>query len=80
MTETLVLYETDDKVGFVTLNRPEKLNALNADLRRELAAMLAKADEDRTTSLVVRAVPAAAFVSAMIFPAARAARNGGATH
>ena len=48
MTETLVLYETDDKVGFVTLNRPEKLNALNADLRRELAAMLAKADEDRT--------------------------------
>ena len=53
MTETLVLYETDDKVGFVTLNRPEKLNALNADLRRELAAMLAKADEDRTTSLVV---------------------------
>jgi hypothetical protein len=25
----LVLYEAVDKVGFVTLNRPEKLNALS---------------------------------------------------
>jgi enoyl-CoA hydratase/carnithine racemase len=53
MAETLALYETDDRVGFVTLNRPEKLNALNADLRRDLAAALTKADEDRTTSVVV---------------------------
>src|SRR5437764_2490288 len=53
MAETLALYETDDKVGFVTLNRPEKLNALGNDLRRELAAALAKADEDPATSVVV---------------------------
>ena len=38
MTQDLVLYETDAKVGFVTLNRPEKLNALSTDLRRELVA------------------------------------------
>lgn len=53
MAETLVLYEADEKVGFVTLNRPEKLNALNADLRRELGGALVRADEDRATSVVV---------------------------
>src|SRR5262249_22196257 len=41
------------KVGFVTLNRPEKLNALSNDVRRELAAALAKADDDPSTSVVV---------------------------
>src|SRR5262249_62378483 len=53
MTQALVLYETDAKVGFVTLNRPEKLNALSTDLRRELAATLTRADEDPATSVVV---------------------------
>ena len=53
MTQALVLYETDAKVGFVTLNRPEKLNALSMDLRRELAAALTRADEDPVTSVVV---------------------------
>jgi len=53
MTQDLVLYETEAKVGFVTLNRPEKLNALSTDLRRELAMALTKADEDAATSVVV---------------------------
>jgi enoyl-CoA hydratase/carnithine racemase len=53
MPESLVLYDTDHKVGFVTLNRPEKLNALSMDLRRELAAALTRADEDTATSVVV---------------------------
>src|SRR5262245_35320089 len=49
----LVLYEASEKIGFVTLNRPEKLNALSMDVRRELAAAFARADEDETTSVVV---------------------------
>jgi enoyl-CoA hydratase/carnithine racemase len=49
----LVLYEAAEKIGYVTLNRPEKLNALNTELRRDLAAALAKADEDPATSVVV---------------------------
>src|SRR5262249_52083077 len=53
MSQDLVPYETDAKVGFVTLNRPEKLNALSTDLRRELAATLTRADEDPATSVVV---------------------------
>src|SRR5262249_2857214 len=53
MTQDLGLYETDAKLGFVTLNRPEKLNSLSGDLRRELAATLTRADEDPATSVVV---------------------------
>ena len=53
MTQDLLLYETDAKVGLVTLNRPEKLNALSMDLRRELAATLTRTDEDPATSVVV---------------------------
>ena len=49
----LILYESADKIGFVTLNRPDKLNALSMDVRRELAAAFAQADEDAATSVVV---------------------------
>jgi enoyl-CoA hydratase len=53
MPDPLVLYDTDQDIGLVTLNRPDKLNALSMDVRRELAAALAKADEDPATSVVV---------------------------
>jgi enoyl-CoA hydratase len=53
MAEELVLYAKEDKVGFVTLNRPQKLNALNTEMRAALSAALRRADEDEATSVVV---------------------------
>jgi enoyl-CoA hydratase/carnithine racemase len=32
MTESLVIYEVKDKIAYITMNRPEKLNALNTEL------------------------------------------------
>jgi enoyl-CoA hydratase len=49
----LVLYETDGKVGIVTLNRPEKLNALSMDLRLAIRDVLERADGDSATSVIV---------------------------
>jgi enoyl-CoA hydratase/carnithine racemase len=48
MTEELVLYESQDKIGLVTLNRPQKLNALSRDMRPALSAALRRADEEAT--------------------------------
>jgi len=51
--DDLVLYESHDKVGVVTLNRPEKLNAMNKPMRACLARCFKQADDDPTTSVVV---------------------------
>ena len=48
-----MLYEADQKVGIVTLNRPDKLNALSMELRLELERVLQAADDDPATSVIV---------------------------
>jgi enoyl-CoA hydratase/carnithine racemase len=53
MVDQSVLYEVDDKIGIVTLNRPDKLNALSMDMRLELERVLKSADEDAATSVIV---------------------------
>src|SRR5258708_35778695 len=53
MPEPLVLYEVDEKVGIVTLNRPEKLNAISAELQEKLTDASARADADPQTSVVL---------------------------
>jgi enoyl-CoA hydratase/carnithine racemase len=51
--EQSVLYEVDGKVGIVSLNRPDKLNALSMELRLELERVLRGADDDAATSVIV---------------------------
>ena len=48
-----VLYEKDGRIGRITLNRPEVMNAIDDDLPRELAAAVAQADADRGVHVMV---------------------------
>jgi len=49
----MVLYETDQKVGFITLDRADKLNAINATMKDQIIAAFARADKDPQTSVIV---------------------------
>jgi enoyl-CoA hydratase/carnithine racemase len=60
--EKLVLFEQRDRVAIVTLNRPEKRNALSPILLLELAQGLKElAEEDQTRCLVIRGTGDKAF-------------------
>jgi enoyl-CoA hydratase/carnithine racemase len=50
---TMVLYETDQKVGIITLDRADKLNAINAAMKDQIIAAFARADKDPQTSVIV---------------------------
>ena|SRR5579863_8240014 len=54
MADPVVLYQTDDKVGIITLNRPDKLNAISHDLQHALTETFARADADPATTVVRR--------------------------
>src|SRR6516164_9097538 len=53
MPEPVVRYEVDEKVGIITLNCPEKLNAISPDLQQQLTGEFARADADPQTSVVL---------------------------
>ncbi|MBV9199520.1 MAG: enoyl-CoA hydratase/isomerase family protein [Alphaproteobacteria bacterium] len=53
MADPVVLYEADEKVSVITLNRAEKLNAISAELQQKLLAAFSRADADTTTSVVL---------------------------
>jgi len=42
-----VLYEKDDRVAIITLNRPERRNALGPEMRQDLLAAFKEAEEDK---------------------------------
>jgi enoyl-CoA hydratase/carnithine racemase len=48
-----IIYEKKDGVGYITLNRPEKLNAINDALLEELDAAFAAAEPDLEVKVVV---------------------------
>jgi enoyl-CoA hydratase/carnithine racemase len=53
MPEEAVTYTVAGKVGIVSLNRPDKLNAINRDVRAGLSARLEDADRDPATTVVI---------------------------
>lgn len=48
-----VRYEVRDRKAYLTLNRPDRLNAITADLARDLHARVQQADEDPDVHVVV---------------------------
>lgn len=48
-----ILFETQDGIGTITINRPSKLNALNKNTIQELHDALAEANEDRQVRVIV---------------------------
>jgi enoyl-CoA hydratase len=68
---TTVLVERDDHVAAVTLNRPDKLNALNEELLQELASVVHELSRDATVRCAVltgagdKAFAAGADIAAM---------------
>ncbi len=52
-TDPVVLYEVFDRVARITLNRPEKRNALNDDLIRGLKNLLLAAQDDDEVRVVL---------------------------
>jgi enoyl-CoA hydratase len=74
MPDPLVLYAVDEKVSIITLNRPEKLNAISSELQQQLTEALMQADGDPATSVVLMRAEGRSFCAGYDI----SARNPGA--
>jgi enoyl-CoA hydratase/carnithine racemase len=53
MADEKVLYEVKDKVAWITLNRPESLNAVNRDMVKSIVGFCRDAEEDPKVQVVI---------------------------
>src|ERR1700722_15314108 len=51
--EEVVFYQKDSRVARITLNRPEKLNAINEHMPRAIAEKVSLANEDDEVHVIV---------------------------
>ena len=58
-----VLYEKDGRIGRITLNRPEVMNAIDNELPKELAESVARANADEHIHVIVLGGAGEAFCS-----------------
>ncbi|MES2779417.1 MAG: enoyl-CoA hydratase-related protein [Bacteroidota bacterium] len=59
----LVLYEVTDRVGYITLNRPEKRNALSFEFVQEIKDAFVVAERDESCKVIVLRANGEAFCS-----------------
>ncbi|KKL63290.1 hypothetical protein LCGC14_2176590, partial [marine sediment metagenome] len=48
-----IAYSVDDGIARITLNRPERLNAINAQLVSDLRDAVAAANDDQSVRVIV---------------------------
>src|SRR6266481_5388464 len=53
MADEKVLYEVKDQIAWITLNRPESLNAVNRDMVRAIVGNCRQANDDRNVQVVI---------------------------
>ncbi|MEK7214420.1 MAG: enoyl-CoA hydratase-related protein, partial [Chloroflexota bacterium] len=53
MSYEAIIYEKRTNIGYITLNRPQVMNALNDQLRRELGEALQEARYDTDVAVVI---------------------------
>lgn len=53
MEDQKVLYEVKNKIGWITLNRPESLNAVNREMVKSIVEYCRQAEEDRDVQVVI---------------------------
>ncbi len=61
MIMNLVLYEVKERIGYITLNRPEKRNALSYELVTALKEAFDQAEKDPTAKVIVLRANGEAF-------------------
>ncbi|MBI1185077.1 enoyl-CoA hydratase/isomerase family protein [bacterium] len=49
----LITYHTHDRIGYITLNRPDKRNALNSQMVTELKEAFSQAENDKNCKVIV---------------------------
>src|SRR5499427_480777 len=53
MSGNEILYEVDEKIATITLNRPERMNALTHALEAEMHRLFDQADADRSVKVII---------------------------
>lgn len=61
MTEPLVLYSVENRIATISLNRPEKKNALSAELVQLLTETLLEASDDEQVKVIILKANGTAF-------------------
>ena len=56
-----VLYEVDDRIARITLNRPDVMNAIDGEIPQALADCVARANADPAVHVIVLSGAGAAF-------------------